>query len=153
MMTNDQFNEFVDSCYQDLEEKQKNLMEQFDIGRYERYWLNGEERILDFITNNVTEIKFKIIYIGTWSHTNENWMWAWANESMTDQIRDESRQLEELVDITGYEVFENNGIECDEGMSMELTAMAVHRLDALGMYRIPGEKSHLYLAIMNQVTS
>jgi hypothetical protein len=152
MMSDDQFDEFVDICYEALETKQANLMEQYCLGSYERYWLNGEEQTLDFITNEVTEITFRIIYIGTWSHKNNNWMWAWANESMTDQIRAESRKLEELKELTGYEVFKNNGFECDELMSMELTAMAVNQLSAIGMYRIPGERSHLYVAIMEQLT-
>ncbi|WP_337100104.1 DUF6882 domain-containing protein [Paenibacillus sp. YIM B09110] len=98
-MTDDQFDEFVDSCYEELEKKQVNLMDQYDLGRYERYWLNGDERTLDFIENDITEVIFKINYIGTWSHKNDNWMWAWANESMSDQIRNESNILKELKDL------------------------------------------------------
>lgn len=147
-MNDDQFDEFVDSCYEELEMKQANLIDQYNLGNYERYWLNGDERTLDFITNDITEITFKINYIGTWSHKNNNWMWAWANESMSDQIRVESSKLKELKDLTGYEIFNNNGFECDELMSMELTAMAVHQLNAIGMYRIPGVRSHLYVALM-----
>lgn len=67
-------------------------------------------------------------------------MWGWANESFTNEIREEGDVLKGLKRLTGYGVFEKQGFECDENMAYEVAAMAVNYLNALGMYKIPGQK-------------
>jgi hypothetical protein len=47
-------------------------------------------------------------------------------------------------------LFNSNGFECNEELAFELTAVAVKELDAIGIYRIPGERSDMFLAIMNK---
>jgi hypothetical protein len=150
MMTDSDFDEFVESCYEEMEIKQRHLFDEFGVGSFERYWLEGETRTLDFISIENVKLSFKIIYIGTWSHLRNTWMWGWFNESLTDEIRMASSALKVLNDRTGYEVFTNNGFECDEEMAYELTAMSLNQLNAVGMYKVPGQRSHLFLALMER---
>ncbi|ADL51190.1 DUF6882 domain-containing protein [Clostridium cellulovorans] len=147
-MTDEQFDQFINKCYEELEDKQKKLFDIYNIGSYESYWFDQMTRTLQFKNNDKVMLEFKVLCIGTWAHQKNNWMWGWANESFTDEIREEASVLKGLKELTGYDVFEELGFQCDEIMAYEAVAMALSYLDALGMYKIPGGKSHLFLALL-----
>lgn len=149
-MTDEQFDEFLDKCYGELEEKQGRMFSEHNIGTYEKYWFDQLTRTLQFKNDNKVEVEFYIVCIGTWAHQKDTWMWGWANNSFAEEIRLEAETLKGLREITGYELFEKEGFGCDETMAYELTAMAVHYLNAMGMYKIPGERSHLFMALMEK---
>jgi hypothetical protein len=65
-----------------------------------------------------------------------------------NEIRQDASVLKGLKELAGYKVFEELGFECDESMAYESTAIALNYLNALGMYKIPGEKSDLFLALI-----
>lgn len=147
-MTDAQFNNYLNDCYDKLETKQYKLLQKYEIGKFEEYWYSQEDCILQFKTDHQVELEFNCIFIGSWSSNSNTWMWSWANESMTDNVRQTSTVLKELQQITGSNVFTTPYFECDEAMAHELTALSVEHLNAKGMYISPGEKSHLFIAIM-----
>lgn len=147
-MTDKEFDEFIDKCYEELEGKQHKLFNIYNIGTYDSYWFDQTTKTLQFKKSNEVLLEFNIVCIGTWARQKNTWMWGWANESFTDRIRKDAAVLRGLKECTGYGVFEKIGFDCDEGMAYESVAMAVNYLNALGMYKIPGEKSDLFLALM-----
>lgn len=149
-MTDEQFDVFLDKCYRELEEKQERMFSEFNIGVYEEYWFDQLTRTLQFINHNKVEVEFYILCIGTWAHQKNTWMWGWANNSFTEEIRQEAERLKGLRKITDYELFEKEGFDCDETMAYELTAIALNHLNAMGMYKIPGERSHLFVSLMEK---
>lgn len=149
-MNEEQFDEFVDHCYKEFEMKQNQLIEAYNLGHYSEYWYDQTTKILQFKERDLIALEFDIICIGSWAHKNETWLWSWANQSVTDECRKDSERIKGLKTFTGVEVFEMEGLKCDEVTAYELVAMSIHHLDAIGMYRIPGEKSHLFVAIMKE---
>lgn len=150
-MTDEQFDAFLDICYKELEEKQEKMFENYKIGTYEDYWFDQMTRTIQFKNNGCVGVEFYIVCVGTWAHKKDTWMWGWANSSFVQEIRFDAEKLKKLKEITGYELFEEEGFDCDETMAYELTAFAVHHLNAIGMYKIPGERSHLFLALIKKL--
>jgi hypothetical protein len=148
-MTDEQFDDYLDYCYDKLETKQGEFFQKYGIGSFEEYWYSQESSILQFKTDGLVKLEFNVIFIGSWSSKSETWMWAWSNESMTNHVRNQSIELKELQQVTGFDLFANPYFECDEAMAHELTAFAVERLNAEGMYISPDGKSHLFMAIMS----
>ncbi|WHY79877.1 hypothetical protein QNH20_12325 [Neobacillus sp. WH10] len=149
-MTDDQFDDYLDYCYDKLESKQGKLFQKYGIGSFEEYWYSQEGSILQFKTDSEVKLEFNVVFIGSWSSNSDTWMWAWGNESMIHQTRNQSIVLKELQQVTGYDIFANPYFKCDEAMAHELTAFAVEHLNAEGMYISPDGKSHLFMAIMSQ---
>jgi hypothetical protein len=149
-MTDEQFDEFVDKCYEEMEQKQEKLFKIYNIGTYDKYWFEQTTKNLQFKNSDKVLLEFNIVCIGTWAHQKSTWMWGWANESFTNEIREDSAILRGLKEHTGYGVFEKIGFECDEGMAYESVAMTVNYLNALGMYRIPGKENDLFVALMRR---
>ena len=149
-MTEKEMWEFVDKCYDELEKKQKIFSEKYNINSYKDFWWEQKRRILQFKNGDVVGLEFKIVFVGTWVFNKNEWLWGWANNSHTDLIKKEASKIKKLYDLTGYDVFLNEFVEADETMAYELTAMAVHQLNAIGIYKSPGEQSHAFFAIIKE---
>lgn len=150
-MTEEEYNLFVDECYDELERKQKILFEKYRIGNFESYWFEQETRILQFKNKEKVELEFEIVCIGTWAHQKNTWLWSWANESLLDERRKEAEVLKELRAETDIEIFEYAMFECDEQMAYEISAVCIRKLNSIGIYRIPGEKSNLFVALFEKI--
>jgi hypothetical protein len=146
-MTDEEFGAFVDSCYDELEAKQ-DVLNGHGLGAYERYFFDQETSRLQFLDGDEIKKEFPVVVIGTWAHQKNDWLWGWANESLLEPLRTDSAACKQLAEITGFDFASKPRLDADENMAYELAAMATHVLSAIGMYRIPGEKSHTFLALL-----
>ena len=147
-MTDKEFDTFVATCYQELKEKQDSLMSKNNLGAYDEYWFDQITETIQFKEHGKVELEFHIVMIGSWSSKSNSWMWAWANSSITEELRSESSKIKELASLTGFSVFERESFEADEVMAHELTSIAVHHLNALGMYIVPSDNLKSFLALI-----
>jgi hypothetical protein len=83
--------------------------------------------------------EFRMTPVGTHSPEYQTWLWAWANPDFPALARETARQVQELHKVTGFRVFVNEGIAASSVDAQDLTAMAVHHLDAIGLFRAPSE--------------
>ena len=148
-MTGSQFDEYLDYCYENLEKKQETLSKEYGIGEFQEYWYDQESSKIQFKSEGKVLLEFSVVFIGSWSSKSNTWMWAWANNSMTDGIKEQSSVLKELKSITGFDIFTNEYFDCDEAMAHELTAFSVEHLKAKGMYISPDGKSQVFMALMH----
>jgi hypothetical protein len=146
-MDEKQFEEFRIKCYDELINKQNTLIKEYDLGSFDEYWLDQTTETLQFKNEGKVELEFPIIEIGSWSANKNTWMWAWANNSVTDSLRKKAERLKELTKITNNLAFETEAFEAEEIIAHELTALAVHHFDAIGMYIAPFETLKVFLAL------
>lgn len=146
IMDDEKFAGFVDRCYEEFERKQEELNNQ-GLGLFPRYWYDQATRKLQFFDGDELKAEFSFVVVGTWAHQKNDWLWGWANESFLDPVRKDAASLKQLARITGRNFAIRRHLEADETKAYELTAVGVHMLSAKGMYRVPGEKNHMFLAI------
>ncbi len=139
-MTDDEFFRFVTTCVRELEEKQKVFFGQFPAGMSWKYELNDHSLI-------VGSKRFKVTLIGSYSPAGESWLWGWANEAMPANARESSASIQGLFDVTGFRVFTDPGFPARPEDAEDLTACAVHHLDAIGFFRDRSAKCDVYLAV------
>lgn len=147
-MTDNEFEKFLDICYGELENKQELLFSQYNLGEYDEYWYDQATESIQFKEAGKVRLVFTIVPIGSWSGKSNTWMWAWANQSITDELRSQSAKIKDLANYTGYDIFVQEGFNADEVMAHELTSMAVHYLNALGMYIVPSDTLKSFLALI-----
>ncbi|WP_370512693.1 DUF6882 domain-containing protein [Bacillus sp. FDAARGOS_235] len=147
-MTNEQFESYLNMCYDKLESKQQKFISDYNIDNFDEYWYDQDQCILQFKNNGQVLLEFSVVFIGSWSGKSNSWMWSWANENMTDCARSKSNSLKGLQKITGSEVFIDSLFECDQEMAYELAAFSIEYLDAKGMYIVPDERNDLFMAVM-----
>lgn len=147
-MINKEFEKFLQLCHQEVLEKQKYLTDAYQINQYKTYSFSQKAKTLTLKTEDKS-IAFKVVCIGSWKNEDSSWVWAWSNENISEEMREEAKCLRELADETKFNVFMQGGFECEQAVAKDLAFMAVHHLGAKGIYRIEIEGSFLFLALMD----
>lgn len=149
-MNDEEFQEYIDNCFDELERKQQYLIDTFGFGSFDNFEYDFDKEELYLLKNEEVLVKARIVPIGSFNTENGSWMWGWANEAFPVKLRNKSSRLKELETITGFEMFGNEMAEIDEDMAWEIAAMSLNLLGFEGVYRGPGKNTHYFYA-MEQV--
>lgn len=133
-MNNEEFQNFVEKCCQELEQKQSVLIKEF-IGDYDLVEIDYKRGIVEFKKYSVVKSVSQITPIGSYSKIGSLWMWAWGNPSIPDVLKQKSEQIKELGSITGLEIFNKTAFAAEQEMTWEIIAMACHQLKSIGFCR------------------
>ncbi|MDR2013393.1 MAG: hypothetical protein LBQ20_10260 [Rhodanobacter sp.] len=148
-MTDSEFDTYLAQAVGELEAKQATLVATYGLGwgSHNKFFADYAAGTLTFLEGDVPQVKAFIIPVFTHIPSKQNLLWAWANEAFPLAVREQSSQIKELQSITGFELFTNERVECDESTAWELTALACKCLSAAGAYRIPHGEKHAYVLI------
>lgn len=139
-MADDEFFAFLQACREELADKQARFQQRID-GRAQ--WSYDMEDC----SLQVGE-SFAMTPVGSHSSGYGSWLWAWANEDFPANAREASRRIQGLHASTGFQVFLDPGVNAVPDDAVNFTALAVHQLDAIGFFRVPGDTGPtLYLAV------
>jgi len=139
--------DFLDQCWSELQEKQDKLSTEYRFGEHERYDWNQETAELVFSNAGVPAVIATIQFIGSISTTSNTWLWSWSNFHLLENVRREMDRVRVFGEEHGFPrltVAKWNAVESD---GWEMSAVAVHVLKALGVYRSPRETGFTYMAI------
>lgn len=152
-MTDEEFEDFVQSTMDELIAKQDQLKSEYGFGSFERWHFDQVSETLSFFdAAGKLTLEAEVIDIGSYASNSNTWKWAWANESVLPALRTKAEPLKQLRDVTGFDLFSSESTVSveDENMAWELAAMSVRKLGALGAYKAPSSSRPLstFLAIM-----
>lgn len=145
-MTDEEFNALLLTCQDELATKQAKFQE--TLAQHVRW-----DYDLDAGTLRLGDEQFAITVAGTYSAKYESWLWGWANEDFPATARENSARLKQLHDLTGFRVFAEPGTSATSVDAQVFTALAIHLLDGLGLFRVPGENDGptLYFAVQAKI--
>jgi hypothetical protein len=145
-MNEAQFEEFIARCVASAQQKNDALDAKHGLHSFTR-WDDDTDRQILLFTNpgEADALEAKVTPIGSYSLKTQTWLWAWANESLTEDARQKASKLKNLSDRTGMRVFVDAHVDCDEYLAWELAAAAVDELGSLGCYREP--VGHLWIFV------
>ena len=142
-MNESQFEEFLSGAVEAVQAKNDLLEQRHGIGHFARWDHEGDSDQLTFSNPNDAHVLVaETTDIGSYSLKTKTWLWAWANESLTDAAREKAAELKKLFDVTGMRVFSDPHFDCDEYLAWELAAASVQQLGGVGCYR--GPVGHLW---------
>ena len=138
-MSDAQFSAFLAACRDELTGLQAQFQQRIQSSSDWFYNLSD-------CTLRIGGQSFQVTPIGTYSHEYGSWLWGWANEEFPLQAREASRHLQALYTLTGFRVFCDPGVEVSDCDAQDFSAMAIHCLGAIGVFRVPGAPT-LFLAV------
>jgi hypothetical protein len=138
-MSDDEFFAFLATCRDELVSLQAEFQQRIN-GRGQWFYDLSDCTLL------IGDQSFPITPIGTYSAEYQSWLWAWANDEFPIKARDASKRLQSLHTLTGFQVFNEQGIGASSADAQDFAALAVHSLSAIGIFRTSGP-SALYLAV------
>src|SRR5919107_1756596 len=143
-MTDDEYQQYVDARFAELQARQVKIAELFvfepepDFPHLTIRFLDGEDL---FVEAEVTPI-------GSRGHQAGSWMWAWANPSWPPELLVQASSLKGLGATTGREEFlSENAFPVTAGAAWGLAAVACEHLGGLGVYVLPVDGSDIFFAV------
>ena len=148
-MNDDEFDVYLNQSCDELDDKYQYLADEFGVGSHDNFVVDYEAKLLTFFEKEKPVVEAEIIPIASHIPEKENLVWFWSNRNLPDNVRESGSAIKQLFDITGYELFINDSVECDESMAWEISAMACKCLSAMGVYRIPQGNLFSYVLLFN----
>jgi hypothetical protein len=145
-MTDTAFFTFVDACRKEFAAKQARFVERIANAPDWNYELSD-------CSLTIGKQRFEVTVVGTFSAEYQTWLWGWANEDFPELAKERSRRIRDLADLTGFRVFSQPGIGASVDDAHDFAAMAIHQLDAIGLFRGSSKTPELFLAVHERLGS
>jgi hypothetical protein len=107
------------------------------IDQVERWDLTQTEGNLIFITEAGTKAVCPAQIIGSFDAESQTWLWAWANPSLHDGLKQDARRIRQFGEQNQLWPLTTAVCEADEQFAWYMTALAVKLCDSQGAYRGP----------------
>ncbi|MFD2052659.1 DUF6882 domain-containing protein [Mesorhizobium calcicola] len=139
-----------EEAIEQLNVKNDRLEREFHLGHWSRYDYDITTGRLLFSEDGATKVIAGIQIAGSTSAKADNWLWAWANSNLPDDVLSDTKLVRTFGEMNGIDELAQPYVTDDEVevLGWELTAVAVRICDALGAYRPPrGEGGALFLIL------
>ncbi len=143
----EEFDAFLERALAELHAKQAVLSNSFGIGGNERFVVDFASCLPTFFVGEAPTAEASILPLGTHSLDKQRYRWSWSDEGLPIDVRDASRKTQALYDLTGFEMFKQATIQCDQTMAWEIAALSCSVLAAHGAYRIRNGSNQHYVLI------
>ncbi|GAA5218506.1 DUF6882 domain-containing protein [Corallincola platygyrae] len=144
---NEALTDLIVSSFEYLQEVQESFMKTYGIGNYERWDWYQETGKLVFSQDGEPVVECDVDFVGTVSTRSDTWMWAWANDSLTDVIKTRSKSVRELGEESNYLKLACALWPADEVDGWEMAGIMAKLTNAIGAYRTPGENGFSYMVV------
>jgi hypothetical protein len=126
-MSDGEFADFLSACRGELQVKQTGIAECL---KRRPYAYDIDQGLLTLGSE-----AHSMVVIGTYCVSRRTWLWGWANDSYSDAARERSASLKGLRDLTGFQVFADDGLMATASDALDLVAIAVHYFAADGYWQ------------------
>lgn len=137
---------FLDKAMASFGPAATQLNEEYNLGAY-RWDLDQKKGTLTFSENGTPKVIATVQIAGSYSTYSHTWMWAWANESVSEPLKTGATQVKAYGTEHKYLQLTTAKFEYPEDSCWELTAVAGYLLKAKGAYRGPMTDGYVYMLI------
>jgi len=142
-------NKHVAVCYEELKEKQKVLIGRYKLGHFGGYEYDFSSGRIHFLNNGRREVSAHILPLGRYNKASNLWLWAWADESLEEGLRQKSEMLQSISELAGYEHLNGETVMADEVKGWEIAAIVSNHLDSQGCYRGALNGEYYFFSLSN----
>jgi hypothetical protein len=137
----DCFEEFLHPLVHEAMEKNNQFQEKY--GLHARWNWDDKQSLLIFSDPERPTLYIQVSIVGTTE--GSSWEWSWANSNLKPHTKRDMEKVRDFGEANGYDKLTTAFLDADEFTGWEMTAIAVHILEAPGSYRFPTEKGYCYL--------
>ena len=143
------FDDLICEHFQYLDERQKDFLQKYKVTKHERWDWYQETGKLIFTHNGTPQVEADIHFAGSFSTKSNTWMWAWANQSLTEKVKASSRQVKKIGEELNLLKLVAGRWQATEVDGWEMTAVLAKTLNAIGAYRTPDQYGFTYMVVTN----
>lgn len=139
--------ESVKNCSNELREKQDQLEAEFSLFSHTRYDWDQETATLTFSSDGIPAVVANIQFVGSISTQSDTWLWSWGNFSFSPPVREKMIDVRSYGEVKGFPRLTVPKWTAEEVDGWEMSAIAVHVLNARGAYRAPVDYGYAFMII------
>lgn len=143
----DVFHDLVTTSFSFIEPRQKEFIANYKADEHERWDWSQDTASLIFSHEGKPQVEAEIQFSGTYSTVSETWMWAWANDSLAENVKSASRSIKALGEELGLQELVAGRYQATEVDGWEMTSVLAKHINAIGVYRTPSENGFTYMAV------
>ncbi|MFC1602050.1 DUF6882 domain-containing protein [Pseudomonadota bacterium] len=143
---------YLDDCYAALEQKQADLIKDYQIDSYGGFDFDMSKGTIEFKQGPVVRVTANFVPVGSFNEELQSWMWAWANGGVTGELNEKAETIKVLEDKTGNEVFSSETFPVDESSAWEIAAMACDHYQGQGIFAAPIEGLLIFMVLSDVTT-
>lgn len=132
-----------------MREKQKALVDRFQLGTHGRFDWSQEQGVIVFSSNGVPKVAADIQFAGSYSDTSKTWLWAWDNDTILPKMLSDSKRVLQYGREHHFKRLTEAKWPADEVECWGVTTLQAHFTGAEGMYRTSTGKGYTYLTLRN----
>ena len=142
-----EYEHYVHEACAALEKRQARLNRDYKLSSWERYDWNQDTGELVFSDHGVAKVVATIQFVGSYSSRSRTWRWAWANHSVSADMKRDVAKVRDLGNRRGWRRLTEPEWGAEEQDGWEMTAVTTEVLAALGAYRSSHEGELTFLTI------
>jgi len=123
------------------------LVDEFDAGAYPRFVFDKRASLLRFHGGSAPDLEFPAQVVGSWSPEAAAYLWGWADEQLTEELRAPSAAAKQLATTTGAIAFGLPSFAADKDGARAHSALAAEQLGAFAIFRLPKGQHFTFLAV------
>jgi len=139
--------ELIKSGFEYLQSSQDKFMDEYKVSEHERWDWYQETGKLIFSHEGAPVVECDVDFVGTVSNSSNTFMWAWANESFTENIKEKSRAIKVIGEQKNLLKLASAIWPADEVDGWEMTGVMAKELNAIGAYRTESGNGFVYMII------
>lgn len=142
------YTEFAQQATEAFKDVQERFTARFGVGHYDNWFYDQKTQLLTFSNDgDDTEINFKYIPIGTFSHKSNTWMWSWSNTTSVEREKYVAAELKKFGQKKGYQPLTEGHFAANKSTGWELLAIAHKVLGGVGGYRVKHEHLEIFMLV------
>lgn len=130
-----------------LDEVQQTFRETYKINEHPRWDWSQDTCQLVFSRDGKPVVECDIDFVGSFSSRSDSWMWAWANDSFVEPIKEMSREVRGLGEVMDSMELSAPTWSASPEKGWLMTAVMAQQLGAIGAYRTSDQYGHLYMVV------
>ncbi|MDF1800896.1 MAG: hypothetical protein P1V81_17125 [Planctomycetota bacterium] len=123
------------------------LVDEFEAGAYPRFVFDKRASQLRFHGGAGPDLEFPAQVIGSWSAEAGAYLWAWADEQLSDDLRAPSAAAKQLAKSSGSTAFGLPTFPADQDSARAHSSLAAQQLGGFAIFRLPKGSHFTFLAV------
>lgn len=144
-MTEQEFQDHLRQCNWQMREKIEQNRQEFKIDSFLRFDWDPWRGELVFSSGGTPKVVARIQVVGTWSIKAGSWLWAWANTTLFDSVRQAAIQARKYGEERGLLRLMQPRWAAKESDAWEMTALAFKLSEAKGAFKSPSQEGFTFM--------
>ncbi len=138
MSDSQDIDELIEASFVELQMKTQAHQDAWGFGKFDRWDMDTQQGDLVFTDDDGLTATCPAQAIGSYSHDDGSWLWAWANPSIPDPLKRDALEVKAYGEERGLAMLTERKLDLgDEARAWELAALMVKVTEAQGAYRCP----------------